>query len=112
MQKKVCVVPVCYNAYDDAKRFLAALEEAYKKCGQLDLDVVLADNSTNEAPLEMNDLQYSFNYHYLKNQNVGYFPAFNKAIKSLSSSAESYDFVVVCNVDLVVADDFFVQLVN
>ncbi|MEH6349789.1 glycosyltransferase family 2 protein [Pseudomonas sp. 3JA] len=107
---KLCVVPVCYNAHEDALRFLESVELAFRACPGLVLDVVLADNSTVHPAIDIAAQQYSYSFKYLKNENVGYFPAFNKALASLSQGVDGYDFVVVCNVDLVVADDFFSTL--
>lgn len=107
---KVCMVPVCYNAYDDALRFLESVDRAFLSCSDLSLEVVLADNSTVVPPADKLDRQYRFKYTYQKNGNVGYFPAFNSALSVLSESVEGYNFVIVCNVDLVVADDFFLVL--
>lgn len=109
---KVCIVPVCYNAHEDALRFLASAELAFRACPDLVLDVVLADNSTVYPAIDMAAQQYSYSFRYLKNDNIGYFPAFNKALASLSQGVQNYDFVVVCNVDLVVAEDFFTVLLS
>ncbi|MEX5340050.1 glycosyltransferase family 2 protein [Pseudomonas sp. I2] len=107
---KICIVPVCYNAYDDTLRFLESVEKAFLVCPGLELDVILADNSTIVSPEMMSEQQFSFTYRYLKNDNVGYFPAFNRALSSLTQPMTAFDYVMVCNVDLVVADDFFVTL--
>lgn len=107
---KICIVPVCYNAHEDALRFLESVELAFRACPGLVLDVVLADNSTVLPTIDIAAQQYSYSLKYLKNDNVGYFPAFNKALANLSQGVENYDFVAVCNVDLIVADDFFSAL--
>ncbi|MBJ2176861.1 glycosyltransferase family 2 protein [Pseudomonas veronii] len=104
---KVCMVPVCYNAHDDALRFLDSIDLAFLAFPGFALDVVLADNSTVAPVMDIASRQYAYSFKYLKNDNVGYFPAFNKALVSLPHGVEGYDFVVVCNVDLVVAEDFF-----
>lgn len=111
MLKRVCVVPVCYNAYDDALRFLSSLNVAFGKTKNLHLDVILADNSIVDAPAEIVQNNYLFCYQYNKNQNVGYFPAFYRAMQS-NLNAANYDYVVVCNVDLVVGEDFLSKLVE
>lgn len=104
---KICIVPVCYNAHEDALRFLESVEKAFLACPDLELDVVLADNSTVGLPSAMAERQYAFTYRYLKNDNVGYFPAFSRALASLVAPTTYFDYVMVCNVDLVVASDFF-----
>ncbi|MGP3789244.1 glycosyltransferase family 2 protein [Pseudomonas sp. B392_1p] len=107
---KICLVPVCYNAYNDALRFLQSVDRAYRACPNLILDVVLADNSTILPEQDVSSWQFGYSFQCLKNGNVGYYPAFNKALASLHNGVEDYDFVVVCNVDLIVADDFFSAL--
>ncbi|WP_330508404.1 glycosyltransferase [Pseudomonas putida] len=107
---KICIVPVCYNAHEDALRFLESVEKAFLACPDLELDVVLADNSTVGLPSAMAERQYAFTYRYLKNDNVGYFPAFSRALASLVAPTTYFDYVMVCNVDLVVASDFFTKL--
>lgn len=108
---KICIVPVCYNAHEDALRFLESVEKAFFTCPGLELDVMLADNSTIVIPKAISERQYAFAYRYLKNSNVGYFPAFNRALSSLQQSLADFDYIMVCNVDLVVADDFFAKLI-
>ncbi|MFC6337427.1 glycosyltransferase [Pseudomonas sp. CCM 7891] len=107
---KICIVSVCYNAHEDAQRFLASVDLAFRATPGLALDVILADNSTIAPAMDIASRQYAFSFKYQKNDNVGYFPAFNKALASQPHGVEGYDFVVVCNVDLVVAEDFFATL--
>ncbi|MBD7978572.1 glycosyltransferase family 2 protein [Serpens gallinarum] len=109
---KICVVPVCYNSYDDALRLLESVNRAYKACPNLTLDVILADNSTIPTRQDVSSWQFEYSFRYLRNDNIGYYPAFNRALDTLPHGAEVYDFVVVCNVDLIVADDFFSALLN
>lgn len=109
---KICIVPVCYNAHEDALRFLESVEKAFLASPDLELDVILADNSMIVPPVSMSERQYAFTYRYLKNANVGYFPAFKRALSSLAQPMTTFDYVMVCNVDLIVADDFFARLVE
>lgn len=108
---KIFIVPVCYNAREDALRFLASVERAFGACPEIKLDVTLVDNSTVSSGSDICSQIYSFQFDYLKSENIGYFPAFNRALAGLSDSVESYDYVIVCNVDLVVSEDFFSKLV-
>lgn len=106
------MVPVCYNAHDDALRFLDSVDRAFHNSQGLELDVVLADNSIIAPAMDIASRQYAYSFKYMKNDNVGYFPAFSKALASLEHGVNNYDFVVVCNVDLVVAEDFFTTLLS
>ncbi|WNZ80059.1 glycosyltransferase [Pseudomonas sp. P105] len=112
MLKKICIVPVCYNAHEDAVRFLDSVDLAFRACPDFALEVVLADNSTIAPSMNIASRQYAYSFTYMKNDNVGYFPAFNKAFANQARRAEDYDFVIVCNVDLVVAEDFFSVLLT
>lgn len=112
MAKKIniCIVPVCFNAYEDAQRLLDSINRAYKSTSDIFLNIILADNSTiaDKNPIDSN--HYSYNFSLLKNNNIGYFPAFNKALATLGEQLQTFDYVMVCNVDLVVAEDFFSSL--
>ncbi|MCK0512714.1 glycosyltransferase family 2 protein [Aromatoleum buckelii] len=105
---KICMIPVCYNAHDDALRLLDSVDRALKIYSGFTLDVILADNSTIPSNIDISSRRYGYAIHWLKNNNVGYFPAFNNALARLQ--VESYDFVIVCNVDLVIAENFFLIL--
>ncbi|TEA73652.1 glycosyl transferase [Pollutimonas harenae] len=107
---KVCLVPVCFNAYDDAFRFLESIDHAFNNCSNLTLNIIFADNSTISPNIDISRRECAYSFHYMKNDNVGYFPAFNKALCNLSEGIDNYDYVIVCNVDLVVAEDFFSSL--
>lgn len=107
---RICLVSVCYNAHADALRFLDSVDSAFGACSDLKLDLLLADNSTALPEFDFSSRQCAYSFYYLKNDNVGYFPAFNKALSSLPHGIDSYDFIIVCNVDLVIAEDFFSTL--
>lgn len=107
---KICLVPVCYNAHDDAVRFLDSVNTAFSFCLGVELEVILSDNSTLSSVITFDARNYSYNFRYLQNSNIGYFPAFARALSTLTEPIDSYDFVMVCNVDLVVSKDFFIAL--
>ncbi|WP_276489094.1 glycosyltransferase family 2 protein [Ectopseudomonas mendocina] len=104
---KVCLVPICYNSHSDALSLLDSIESAYGACSGLELEVVLCDNSTVPSLFDISLQAYSYSFKYFKSDNIGYFPAFNNSLSKLSSKIECYDYVVVCNVDLEIAEDFF-----
>jgi GT2 family glycosyltransferase len=112
MRKKVCLVAVCYNSFDDTAVLLDSIERAFEKSTGLDLYVVLSDNSTLECPVTLKESSFSFNYSYIKNDNIGYFPAFKKGFDSLAFEGNDFDFVIVSNVDLSVQVDFFNNLIS
>jgi len=108
---EVALVCVCYNAYQDALRLLKSIEKSYSQTKGVNLTVVLSDNSTNENNKELIDnLNFSFQYIYIKNDNIGYFPAFYKGVQATEQAPEQFDYVIVSNVDLTVAESFFNEL--
>lgn len=106
----ICIIPVCFNAYDDAQRLLQSIDSAYRASTGVAVNVILADNSTISPSHAINLGDYAYTFHHLKNDNIGYFPAFNEALSTLSSKLDDFDYVIACNVDLVIADDFITML--
>jgi len=113
MKKKVCIVLVCYNAYQDAKKLLNSLQEALSQESKIDLTVVFSDNSTEPFDVHsLNDGSYNFDYHYIKNENVGYFPGFYAGLQHIDYAPKAFDYVIVSNVDLTVDKFFFEKLID
>tara|TARA_R110001583_G_scaffold107898_1_gene256603 strand:- start:13526 stop:14422 length:897 start_codon:yes stop_codon:yes gene_type:complete len=105
---KVALICVCYNAYEDALRLLNSIEKAYSLTKNVELTVVLSDNSTSDNDLKLiENIDLSFNYIYIKNDNVGYFPAFNLGVKAIKGNVNDFDYTIVSNVDLTMDSDFF-----
>lgn len=111
---RVCLVCVCYNAYDEARLYLRSLQESFNHViGSMILDVVFVDNSTNINSKVCEDLQssnYSFRFYYVENDNTGYFPGVAHGISKSKLIPQDYDYVIVSNVDLEVSRDFFKTL--
>lgn len=109
---KVAVVAICYNAYSDTINFLNSINIASEKVNDLDLDVIVCDNSTKDIGLGgLSSTILKYGYKYIKLDNVGYFPAFFKGFETLNDSDEKdWDFVIVSNVDLLIDDTFFENL--
>jgi GT2 family glycosyltransferase len=108
---KVCLVCVCYNAYEDAIKLLNSIEEAYDSEDNLELTVVLSDNSTSQDNFRLiENMNLSFKYIYMKNDNVGYFPAFNLGVQKVNKDIGYFNYTIVSNVDLVVDSNFFQSL--
>ena len=106
----ICIIPVCFNAHKDAQRLLHSIDCAYRASLGVTLSVILADNSNVVPSQEFDSSDYAYTFILLKNDNIGYFPAFNKALSSLNRPLDEFDYVIVCNVDLIVADDFVAML--
>lgn len=112
MSKKMCIVLVCYNAYEDAQKLLFSIDSAYSKVKGLELTVVFSDNSTR-VDFNIDALcDYSFDFFYIKNENIGYFPAFKCGVNAVSYLKKDFDYIAISNVDLIMADDFFCNLMS
>lgn len=108
---KVMLVCVCYNSYEDAKKFLNSLNDAYSEVNSVELFVVFCDNSTKvEEGFAFSENKYCFDFFYKKNENLGYFPAVRFVIENFHMEVTCFDYVVVCNVDLIVDRNFFYNL--
>jgi len=113
VKKKVCLVCVCYNAYDDALRLLNSIEASYQLVESLDLTVVLSDNSTDTSDLSsISEVKFSFDYKYIKNENIGYFPAFYQGLEASNSDFNQFDYIIVSNVDLQIDASFLNTLID
>lgn len=110
---KVCIIGICYNAYPDCLKFLQSISNAYNETNNLDLSVVVCDNSSQSSGKEVIENYFAnFGYTYLKLDNIGYFPAFTAGLRELHTTNESYDLIIVSNVDLTLDHSFFTQLLN
>lgn len=103
---------VCYNDYENTKRLLNSISIAYSREKNLELNVILSDNSDKNEEIEFDSNSYKYNFIWLKNDNVGYFPAFSKAVQSVRHDISYYDYIMVSNVDLAVDEYFFNDLVK
>jgi len=92
-------------------RFAASLNESFGQSTGIEFTFVVVDNSTKEAnQAALADISaMGFKTHYLKSENVGYFPGFKKGTELLGSLRE-FDCVAISNVDLAVRADFFESL--
>ncbi len=108
---RICLVCVCFNAYKDASELLESVSKAYSRCAEVELTVVLGDNSVEELGVELvRDVSFDFKFFYQKNANIGYFPAFCKGVRSQGKPLDHFDYVIVSNVDLILDEDFFKNL--
>ncbi|WP_157836351.1 glycosyltransferase family 2 protein [Rheinheimera texasensis] len=114
--KKVCMVSICYNSYGYAKKLVESVQASLQGQTQVHVDFVLSDNSTKTEVADYFDQAAStefFQFHYLKNNNVGYFPGFYRGlteVPAVAAQLADYDYVIVSNVDLEVDTSFFSQL--
>lgn len=102
----VSIVCVNYNSYPQLKNYLFSLKKAKENCDNLDLKVFIADNST-----EKEDFSFSmpFELYNIPLDNLGYFGGAFYVINKYED-IHSADYVIISNVDLQVAEDFFTNL--
>ena len=109
------LICVCYNANDDLECYLGSIANAVKLAEGVKLDVVVADNSdrTNCRQLVAefsSDKVGNLRIYYVKSANVGYFPGVSAGAAGAGLNPGEYDYVVVSNVDLELASNFFSEL--
>ena len=114
--KKICMVSICYNSYGFARKLVESVQAALIGQTTVSVDFVLSDNSTKHDVADFfNTAENSdnFKFHYLKNNNVGYFPGFYRGLTMLpeiEAQLSDYDYLIVSNVDLEVDQTFFSKL--
>lgn len=108
---RIAIVCICYNAYDHLLTLATSLSESLSRAENVDFTFVIVDNSTKEKNEQVlaSVSAMNFKMHYLKSDNVGYFPGFKKGTELLGSLLD-FDCVAISNVDLTVRADFFESL--
>ncbi len=109
MKKKVTIFCVNYNSYDALVEYLASIDVAYRNATeQVDLSVIVADNSTNKESI---NIDYLFETKIIYSEsNNGYFGGIEYGICNSSIVLKSCDFIIFSNVDVKVQKDFFLLL--
>ncbi|UQS89298.1 hypothetical protein M5C90_28370 [Pseudomonas chlororaphis subsp. piscium] len=84
-----------------------SLNESLSCAENVDFTFVVVDNSTKEKNEQVLASVSAMNFktHYLKSDNVGYFPGFKKGTELLGSLLD-FDCVAISNVDLTMRADF------
>ncbi len=106
---KITIFCVNYNSYDALKAYLESLEKSKKQFNNnLELTVVIADNSDSIKTIETT---YSYKVKQLNtNGNTGYFGGISYGIQNSGESFREDDYTIVSNVDLIVPQEFFLEL--
>ena len=111
---KILIVSVCYNNFSDALVYIKSLEKAIT----IDLSIkkinfYLVNNGVEFSKLEINLLKEInlIEVCIIENRgNVGYFPGCFIGLQEAINEYESYDILIVSNVDLKVSEDIFSKL--
>lgn len=109
---KVNIITVNYNSSDETIEMIKSLY----KC-DVDFKLIIVDNNSsykevdkilkyieNEKLTEINIIELS--------ENIGYFPALNKGLDTISHDEKLLSYTIVCNNDLLFNQDFFYGLIN
>lgn len=108
----ILYIIVNYNSESDTIRYLESIYKGKQQSFKLNLDIVLVDNSTVKSKklrdyTSLRDLKIKI----IDSQNVGYFGAFKVALESIGyQKVSQYDHVIISNVDLELAEDFFINI--
>jgi len=109
---KVCVLSVCHNSYEESLVFLDSVSASVRGTG-VEVELYFIDNSARvdrEFTTTLNELDLGYEVHYVRSDNLGYFPSIAAAVRRLGLSLAAYAYVIVSNVDLRFDSRFFAVL--
>lgn len=113
MTPKIILIAVCYNSYKDTLELLKSIESSYKNaCKKIQLTVIINDNSDNSSDASLLSEDWSFSFKVLRHGNLGYFPSFRNSLEKLLQKKQNYDYIIMCNVDLKISENFFMKLLE
>lgn len=109
---KCLIVAVCYNSYDDLRGFLLSVDSAVQREKMVNVTIAIANNSDIKPDRGYWESLKSSNYilNIYEFKNVGYFPAFSAVMSSIGSKVQEFEYISICNVDLVLDERFFLEL--
>ena len=109
MCKKVLIVCVNYNSYDSLTDYLKSIDSSASLCGECQVEVIIADNSTKPEEVEASAYRHVA-VKVSKFDNRGYLGAAQSAINNHHENILTYDYVAITNVDLLMDESFFKSL--
>ncbi|MCF8360354.1 MAG: hypothetical protein K9H26_16500 [Prolixibacteraceae bacterium] len=112
---RILILSVNYNSYYELKNFLHSIETALQYAQNvISVDLMIADNTTNNimsidtSSFQKNKIEI-FTFH----ENLGYMGAIEKLIEIKGpDSVKGYDYTILSNVDLLLTEEFFANLLN
>lgn len=109
--KRIAIFCVAYHSYPELYHYLDTIGLAAKATdGKAEVDVFVADNSDRQSQ----EITYTPHHFHLRvfpfYQNLGYFGAVRKMMEEVSPL--SYDYIVISNVDIRLAEDTFTRLIS
>lgn len=111
MKMNIVIYCVNYNSYDSLENYLESINKAYEKVADnVYLQVVVADNS-----IEKEHPKYAYSFKTLlldTGSNLGYFGGIEYGIRNSGVSLKDCDYIIISNVDLIIAEGFFENLIS
>ena len=99
----IAIYCVTYNSYNAAMNYLSSIDKILDE-SQPALTVFLADNTTNN-PIEIKYKTEKFKLFVYKFNNIGYFGAIRKMMKT--NDPKLSDYSIISNVDLYFKENIF-----
>ncbi len=110
----IAILCVNYNSYNELNNYVESIDIAAKiAANKVFVDVYIADNSDIKQDIETKKYASINSYVFPYNQNLGYIGAIMQLIKEIGDEKiKRYDYVIFSNVDLLLSDSFFVNLIQ
>lgn len=106
---KILIICVNYNSYHELDLFLDSINIAASKIpNDVKVDVIIVDNSSISKEINFEGFKF-INIGITKLNNVGYLIGAQTVINK-NPQILDYDYVAISNVDIVMAEDFFINL--
>lgn len=110
---RILIVCVTYKSYDALDQYCKSISLAAKNCSAAEVTVLVGDNTDNDYCEIYNTYENikveAFPYH----ENIGYLGCAFRVLNDFGRDRFlQFDYVAISNVDLILADDFFVNLLN
>lgn len=104
MSQSILIVCVNYNSYRELVKYLSSIDASAKEINTMNVDVIVADNSTAVEPISIDMYKY-IHISVRKLDNIGYLTGAQYVINN--EDVLAYDYVVISNVDIQMSENFF-----
>lgn len=111
---KILIFCVNFNSYKELNNYLHSIEIAFNYNNNIQLEIWIADNTINDIKkIDLSSFD-SLNINIQSyNKNIGYLGAITKLIEHKGfTEVKKYDYVIFSNVDLLLSETFFKDLIN
>lgn len=105
---RILFIPVNYNSYNELDCYIKSIQVALRDRLHTEVNICVADNSTIKQSVDIN-ADPLLQIQVKKYPNLGYFGAALDIYNSYACK-DSFDYIIISNVDVTVGSDFFKQL--